>query len=109
MKKLRKDETGKNKVKYPFRLYVAHIIICIMALFLTNLGKIQFGNQDQFSILSTFAYTVLLAITLIIIPIVTMLWFSRFEILCQIFLPNILMLQYSPIFNLMGICWYFKR
>ncbi len=57
------------------------------------------GSSSQISIL----------VAIIIIPIVIMLLFSRFEILYQIFLPNILIVPYSPLFILMGICWYFAK
>lgn len=122
----------RNKLKYAFRLYFAHILICLMTLFLTTIGKNQFGYHEQFSILSTFVYAVvficiiekivsstrkmrnnfflfLLAGAIIIIPIGVMLLFSNCEILYQIFLPNILIVPYSPLFILMGICWYFIK
>ena len=123
----------RNKIKYILRLYIAHILICLMTLFAATAEKEQFGSHDQFSILSTFVYTAIficiiekiagspkkmtmknlflfsLAVAIIIIPIVIMLLFSRFEILYQIFLPNILIVPYSPLFILMGICWYFAK
>ena len=104
-----------------------------MTLLLTTVGKNQFGNHIQFSILSTFVYVVilvcivekiikspkkitinnfllfLLATAIIIIPTAILFLFSRFEILYQIFLPSILTVPYSPIFILMGICWYFTK
>lgn len=124
----------RNKKRYILRLYIAHIFICLMALFASTAGQEQFGSHDPFSILSIFVYTaificiiekiadstqkkmtmktsffVFLAAAIIIIPIVIMLLFSRFEILCQIFLPNILIIPYSPLFVLMGVCWYFAK
>lgn len=123
----------RNKIKYALRLYIAHVLICLMTLFLTTVGKNLFGSHNQFSILSTFVYVVvliciiekianspkkitkknvflfLLAIAIVIIPIIIMLLFSRFEIIYQIFLPNILTVPYSPLFILMGICWYFTK
>ena len=123
----------RNKLKYALRLYLAHILICLMTLLLTTVGKNQFGNNNQFSILATFVYVVilvcivekiikspkkitinnfllfLLAIAIIIIPTVILFLFSRFEILYQIFLPSILTVPYSPLFILMGICWYFTK
>lgn len=123
----------RNKIKYILRLYIAHVFICLMTLFVTIVGNEQFGSHDQFSILSTFVYTAIficiiekmasshkkitmnnlllfsLVVVIIIIPIIIMLLFSRFGILYQIFLPNILIVPYSPLFILMGICWYFAK
>lgn len=50
-----------------------------------------------------------LAVAIIMVPIGIMLLFGRFEILYQIFLPNIFIVPYSPLFILMGICWYFAK
>ena len=123
----------RNKIKYILRLYIAHILICLTTTFVTTAGKEQFGSHTQFSILSTFLYTAIficmiekiadspknitirnlflfsIVIGIIIIPIMVMLLFSRFEMLYQIFLPNILIVPYSPLFILMGICWYFAK
>ena len=117
----------RNKLKYALRLYIAHILICLMTLLLTTIGKNQFGNYNQFSILSTFVYVVilvciiekireshnnilfLLAVAIVVIPTAILFLFSRFEILCRIFLPSILAVPYSPLFILMGICWYFTK
>lgn len=118
----------RNKLRYALRLYIAHILICLMTLFLTSVGNDQFGNNKQFSILSTFVYVVilvcivekikssqkkyilyLLAAAIIIIPTAILFLFGRFEILCQFFLPSILTVPYSPLFILMGICWYFNK
>ena len=94
----------RNKLKYALRLYIAHVLICLVTLILTIAGNNQFGNHNQFSILSTFVYVVilvcivekiprsqnkfllfLLAVAVIIIPTALLLLFSRFEILYQIF------------------------
>lgn len=123
----------RNKLKYALRLYIAHIIICLMTLLLTTIGNNQFGNYNQFSILPTFIYTVVLtyivekitksqkklttnnillilsAFAIIIIPTAIMFLFSRYETLYQIFFPSILIVPYSPLFILMGICWYFNK
>lgn len=123
----------KNKIIYALRLYIAHVLICLVTMFLTTVEKDRFGIHNQFSILSTFVYVVILiciiekianfpkkitakkiflvflAIAVVIIPIIIMLLFNRFEILHQIFLPNILTVPYSPFFILMGICWYFAK
>lgn len=124
----------RNKLRFAFRLYIAHVSICLITLFLTSVGKDWFGMHDQFSILSTFAYTVLLIwlienivncakeknkrklfmyliliIGIILLPIVLLLFLNQVEMIWLIFVPNILMVPYSPIFVLIGICWYFLK
>lgn len=123
----------RNKLRFAFRLYIAHILICLTNLFCVTVGAPWFGFHSQFSILSTFSYTVLLIwiienisnlakqkhyrkmrvhimlaiIFTIILPISIMLVFSQYEFIYQIFIPNLLVIPYSPFFVLMGICWYF--
>lgn len=96
---------------------------------MTTIGKSLFGSNNQFRILLTFVYVVVLIciietiassqkitakifsgeLAVVIIPIIIILLFSRLEVLNQIFLPNILTVPYSLLFILMGICWYFAK
>lgn len=122
----------RNKGKYALRLYLAHVLICLATVCLTSAGGDIFGNYGQFSVLSTYVYVVLLIwgieniqsqrkkkrhtlrswlfiLAIIFVPIMAMLLFGRFGSLCEIFLPNILTVPYSPLFILMGICWYFVK
>ena len=123
----------RSKPKFAFRLYVAHVIIGFLTLLLGKVGQSYLGIHDQFSILSTFAYTVwyiyivenilklkkeknqkglflwgALGISSAILPITFMLFLQN-DILCGIVVPNILTIPYSPFFVLMGVCWYFAK
>ncbi|SKC82949.1 TraX family protein [Maledivibacter halophilus] len=124
----------RNKLKYAFRLYIAHVSICLTTLLLTTKGKKWFGIHDQFSILSTFVYTVLfiwlieniieaikenkkrtvlsyslLGVGIVVLPVILLILFSQYEELLTIIFPNVLTVPYSPIFVIMGICWYFIK
>lgn len=123
----------RSKLKLVFRLYIAHIIIGLLTLLLNTAGKDYFGIYTQFSILSTFAYTVLfiyiiegiikshrakqskgliryvlLGIGIIVVPLIFLLLLQNAE-LCSIIIPNILTIPYSPIFIIMGVSWYFAK
>jgi hypothetical protein len=123
----------RSKLQLFFRLYIAHIVIGCLTLLLKTVGQDYFGIHGQFSVLSTFAYTVLyiyfieniitcrntkdkrkssfyifLGITGMTVPIFGLLLFQNDE-LCSIFIPNILTIPYSPIFVIMGVCWYFVK
>ena len=123
----------RSKPKFAFRLYVAHVIIGFLTLLLGKVGQSYLGIHDQFSILSTFAYTVwyiyivenilkfkkeknqkglflwgALGISSAVLPITFMLFLQN-DILCGIVVPNILTIPYSPFFVLMGVCWYFAK
>ncbi|GAU79599.1 TraX family protein [Fusibacter sp. 3D3] len=122
----------RSKLKFAFRLYLAHVAIGFLTLFLGKVGP-SLGIHDQFSILSTFTYVVLyiylidqiitfakekdlfhsilyfvLGIGSAILPIMLLL-FSQNEVICGIVVPNVLTIPYSPFFVLMGICWYFSK
>lgn len=121
----------RSKVKLAFRLYVAHVLICLTTLLLNSYESDWFGVFDNFSILAMFAYTVwyiyiieciiyfvrkakkekvlmyiVLGIGSTILPIFFL--FATSEIY-TIVIPNILLVEYSPFFILMGICWYFAK
>ncbi|MFC9540855.1 TraX family protein [Lysinibacillus sp. NPDC056959] len=124
----------RKKLTFAFRLYIAHIITCFLTLFLSEYGKELFGMHDQFSIFSTFFYTVwfiyisentiqflrskenkkvflqvALGTATIFIPIILQLfpWFNE-EVL-NIIIPNILTVPYSPFFVMMGVSWYYAK
>lgn len=123
----------RSKLKYARRLYVAHVLIGLLTLFFTTAGKDLFGMCDQFSILSTFVYVVLIVyiietirnsqksaavrnallllsmIGILVIPVLPMVLWSECEIVYQVLLPNILTVPYSFLFVCMGVCWYFVR
>ncbi|MBF4693425.1 hypothetical protein ISU02_09855 [Fusibacter sp. Q10-2] len=126
-------EHTRSKLKFVLRLYITHVIIGFLTLFLGKVEPAFFGSYDQFSVLSTFAYVVfyiytfeniiisrkkkdflrmgsyiLLGVVSIILPIILLL-FLQDEVLCSILFPNILTIPYSPLFVLMGICWYFSK
>lgn len=114
----------RNKLKYALRLYAAHVLICIITLFLTTYLEELFGEHDQFSILPVFIYMILvvwileecskplfivLAVGILILPSVLLPLSGPFSVICHIFLPDVLSVPYSPFFVMMGICWYFAR
>lgn len=124
----------RSKLKYIFRLYTAGVIIQIINLFLVKrfVGDdtdIMFGN-----ILPTFMYTALYItcieaivgaiknkeykkMILPVIGIIVPFLFSVFNFKCinnnsigiflQIFIPSLFTLEYSFLFVLLGIAWYF--
>ena len=119
-----------SKLRFAVKLYIAHVIVCIITLLCSTVFVDIFGNILQFSILSTFSYTVLLVwiieniiygikdkvpgktiafgcamAGIIIVPIVCRVVFPS-EILA-IIIPDILTIEYTPIFVIMGIIWYF--
>ena len=124
----------KSKLKFALRLYIAHILICLLTLLSSTFGRDWFLTSDQFSILSTFVYTVLyiwvieniinfkkendkrklfmyliIGIIITLLPIILIILKSQFETIYAIFIPDVLTVPYSPIFILMGICWYFIK
>ena len=123
-----------NRIKYALRLYISHLLISIVTFLLMRVVKKPFGSHDQFSILSTFLYvvvfviiierfkeasvngltkrrfsSVLLLIVTIVFPVAVLPITINQDVLFRGLLPNILTLPYSPVFVLMGLCWYFVK
>ena len=48
----------RNKLRYALRLYFAHVLICLITLFLTTCMRDVFGEHEQFSILPAFIYMI---------------------------------------------------
>lgn len=114
----------RNKLQYVLRLYIAHVLICLITLFLTTCMWDLFGEHEQFSILPAFIYMILiiwireecrkslfliLSIGMFILPNVLLLLSGPFSVICHIFLPDLLSVPYSPFFVIMGICWYYAK
>ena len=82
----------RNKLQYVLRLYIAHVLICLITLFLTTCMRDLFGEHEQFSILPAFIYMILI------------IWIreecrkSLFLILSigMFILPNVLLLLSGP-------------
>ncbi|MGX4587922.1 TraX family protein [Paenibacillus chitinolyticus] len=125
----------RSKLKLAIRLYIAHVVISLFTIFLSYFKPNWFGGFPQIGILATFAYTVLFiyiiervissiknkkivatcfnltsGVVFVIIPFVLLFGLSNIngEIINSV-VPNILTVEYSPLFILMGICWYFFK
>lgn len=125
----------RSKLKLAIRLYTAHAVISFFTIFLSYVKPQWFGGFTQIGILATFSYTVLFiyiiekvigsiknkkiaaaffslssGVFFVIFPFVLpfALFNSNIEIINSI-VPNILTVEYSPLFILMGICWYFFK
>lgn len=125
----------RNKPRFVLRLYVAHVATSIFTFLLMTYGQHWLGNHEPFSIFATFTYTVLYiyiieniviefrrrnakkysilifaALSVFLLPFLVQLLFPDLnQELLHIFIPNLLTVEYSPIFVLMGICWYFVK
>lgn len=114
----------RNKLRYALRLYIAHVLICLITLFLTTCMRDVFGEHEQFSILPAFIYMIfivwireecrkplfqILSIGMLILPNILLFLSDPFSEICHIFLPDLLSVPYSPFFVMMGICWYYAK
>jgi len=114
----------RNKLRYALRLYIAHVLICLITLFLTTCMRDVFGEHEQFSILPAFIYMIfiiwireecrkplfqILSIGMLILPNILLFLSGPFSEICHIFLPDLLSVPYSPFFVMMGICWYYAK
>lgn len=122
----------RSKLKLASRLFVAHIIISLLTLSLIHFKPQWFGEIEHIGILATFVYTTIFikfiedfknaiqdrkiasaflslgsSILVVIIPFLLLLFLPIDNKFLNNLIPNILTVDYSPLFILMGICWYF--